>query len=223
MLKRINLTGNPNLGVYIAVTDEIAIVPFNLPEIMENDIKEALDVDIIRTTIAGSNLSGALTVGNSNGLVLSPFTTDKEIELLKSNGLNIAVLNDKYTAIGNIIAVNDNGGIASPLISEKSVNIIEETLDIDIKKSNIAGFSIIGSLAVVTNKGALLHRETSTQELELVEKVFKVDADIGTVGKGIALVGACSIANSQGAIVPEESTGPEMVRVEEALGFLDDV
>ena len=29
MLKRINLTGNPNLGVYISVNDEVAIVPFN--------------------------------------------------------------------------------------------------------------------------------------------------------------------------------------------------
>ena len=27
MLKRINLTGNPNLGVYISVNDEVAIVP----------------------------------------------------------------------------------------------------------------------------------------------------------------------------------------------------
>ena len=35
MLKRINLTGNPNLGVYISVNDEVAIVPFNLPTEME--------------------------------------------------------------------------------------------------------------------------------------------------------------------------------------------
>ena len=30
MLKRINLTGNPNLGVYITVTNDVAIVPPNL-------------------------------------------------------------------------------------------------------------------------------------------------------------------------------------------------
>ncbi|MEA4957037.1 hypothetical protein SDC9_07582 [bioreactor metagenome] len=221
MLERINLTGNPNLGVYISVTDQIAIVPFNFPEIMENHIKESLEVDVIRTTISGSNLCGALSCGNSNGIILSPYALDSEIELLEEIGLNIAKISDKYTAVGNIIAANDNGAIISPLISEKSANIIEETLDVRVERSEIAGFNIIGSLITVTNKGALIHRESSKSELKFVENVFKVESNIGTVGQGINLVGACSIANSFGAIVPENSTGPEMARVEEALGFLE--
>ena len=221
MLRRINLTGNPNLGVYISVTDQIAIVPFNLPDDMEDSIKEALEVDVIRTTISGSNLCGALTCGNSKGLIVSSYTLDKEIDLLEEAEINVVVIPDKYTALGNIIAVNDYGAIVSPLISEKSINIIEENLDVRVERLEIAGFNIIGSLATVTNKGALIHREASKSELKFVENVFKVDADIGTVGGGINLVGACSIANSYGAIVPENSTGPEMVRIEEALGFLD--
>ena len=43
MLKRINLTGNPNLGVYISVNDEVAIVPFNLPTEMEPVMKEVFN------------------------------------------------------------------------------------------------------------------------------------------------------------------------------------
>lgn len=220
MLRRINLTGNPNLGVYISVTDQIAIVPFNLPEAMEDSIKEALEIDVIRTTISGSNLCGALAFGNSKGLIVSPYTLDKEIELLEEAGINVAVIPDKYTAVGNIIAANDHGAIVSPLISERSIDIIEEHLDVRVERLEIAGFNIIGSLVTVTNKGALVHREASESELKFVENVFKVEADIGTVGQGINLVGACSIANSYGAIVPENSTGPEMARIEEALGFL---
>ena len=221
MLRRINLTGNPNLGVYISVTDQIAIVPFNFPDVMENSIKEALEIDVLRTTISGSNLCGALTCGNSKGLIASPYILDKEVELLEDFGINVAIIPDKYTAVGNIIAANDHGAIVSPLLSEKSINIIEEHLDIRVERSEIAGFSIIGSLAVVTNKGVLIHREASESELKFAKNVFKVEVDIGTVGGGINLVGACSIANSYGAIVPENSTGPEMARVEEALGFLD--
>ncbi|MDR1721923.1 MAG: translation initiation factor IF-6 [Methanobrevibacter sp.] len=222
MLKRINLTGNPNLGVYISVTNEVAIVPINLPEPMEEILKEYLEVDIIRTSIAGSNLGGALTVGNSNGLIVSPFTLSKEIDILEDYGLNIGVLEDKYTAIGNIAVANDHGAILSPLLSNESVEVIEDVLDVYTERKAIAGFNIIGSLANVTNKGALLHPHTSTAEIKFVEKVLKVSADIGTVGKGTVLIGACSIANSFGAIVPENTTGPEMQRVEEALGFLDD-
>lgn len=222
MLRRINLTGNPNLGVYISVTDQLAIVPFNFPDMMEDSIKEALEVDVVRTTISGSNLCGALSCGNSKGIIVSPYTLDKEIDLLEDIGLNVAKIPDKYTAVGNIIAANDHGAIVSPLLSEKSIDIIEENLDIRVERSEIAGFNIIGSLLTVTNKGALVHRETSQSEIKFIENVFKVEADIGTVGQGINLVGACSIANSYGAIVPENTTGPEMARIEEALGFLED-
>ena len=222
MLKRINLTGNPNLGVYISVTDEIAIVPLNLPVIMENSIKEALEVEVIRSSISGSNLAGALSVGNSKGFIVSPYTFDREIENLKSNGIVVAKIPDKFTAIGNIIALNDNGAIATPFLSDASVKIIEELLELKVQRSSIANLNIIGSLATVTNKGALLHPNTTNEEIELVEEVFKVHADIGTVGRGIPLVGACSIANSSGAIVAEDTTGPEMVRIEETLGFLEE-
>ncbi|MGL4669092.1 MAG: translation initiation factor IF-6 [Methanobacteriaceae archaeon] len=221
MLKRINLTGNPNLGVYITVTDNIAIIPLNLPEVMENALKEALEVETIRTTIAGSNLNGALAVGNSNGLIVSPHALDKEVATIESFGINVSRLNDKYTAVGNIIAANDNGAIASNLLSIESKKIVEKTLDIKVESASIGGFNIIGSLICATNKGALLHPQTTTKELELAEKVFKVEGNIGTVNHGIGLVGACSVANSKGVVVGEDTTGIEMARIEESLGFLE--
>ena len=221
MLKRINLTGNPNLGVYVSVNDDIAIAPFNLPYIMESNLEEALNVKVIRTSIAGSNLVGALTAGNSNGFIVSPYASNREIKVLEDEGLNVAKMPGKYTAVGNIMAVNDYGAIVSPDIELEAIDILEDTLDVPVKLSPIAGFNIIGSLAVVTNKGALLHRDTIPTEMKFIEDIFNVQGDIGTVGKGISLVGACSIANSYGVIVSEGTTGPEMARIEEALGFLD--
>lgn len=222
MLKRINLTGNPNLGVYIAVNDDVAIVPHNILESRLEDLKEALDVNIVISSIAGSNLAGALMVGNSNGFVVSPQIFDKELNALKEAGIeNIALLPDKYTAVGNILAANDNGAIVSPKVSDNAINVIEETLDVDVEKSTIAGYDIIGSLMAVTNKGFLIHKDSNPDEITFVENVFGVEGNIGTVNRGIPLVGACSISNSKGVIVGEDTTGPEMARVEESLGFLD--
>lgn len=222
MLKRINITGNPNLGVYIAVNDDVAIVPHNILESRLEDLKEALDVNIVISSIAGSNLAGALMVGNSNGFVVSPQIFDKELNALKEAGIeNIALLPDKYTAVGNILAANDNGAIVSPKVSDNAINVIEETLDVDVEKSTIAGYDIIGSLVAVTNKGFLIHKDSNPDEITFVENVFGVEGNIGTVNRGIPLVGACSISNSKGVIVGEDTTGPEMARVEESLGFLD--
>ena len=221
MLKRINLTGNPNLGVYISVNDEVAIVPFNLPTEMEPVMKEVLEVDLIRTSIAGCNLNGVLATGNSNGFVVSPHTTDREIELLEDAGLNVARLPGKYTAVGNILAVNDYGAMAGPNIKEETIKVIEDTLKVPVEIYQFADSKIVGSASIVTNKGALLHRDTLSDELGHVEEFFKVEGNIGTVCKGMPLVGACGIANSNGVMVGEHTTGPEMARFEEALGFLD--
>ena len=221
MLKRMNLTGSPNLGVYICVNDEVAIVPFNLSTEVEDIIKETLEVDTIKTSIAGCNLNGALAVGNSNGFVVSPYINEKELQTLEDAGLNVSLMPGKYTAVGNIIAANDHGAIVGPKVGEKAVKVIEDTLKVPVEISSIADSNIIGSSSLVTNKGFLVHRDATYEELDFVEEVFKVEGNIGTVCKGMPLVGACGIANSQGAIVGESTTGPEMARLEESLGFLD--
>ena len=206
MLKRMNLTGSPNLGVYISVNDEVAIVPFNLSTEVEDIIKETLEVDTIKTSIAGCNLNGALAVGNSNGFVVSPYINEKELQTLEDAGLNVSLMPGKYTAVGNIIAANDHGAIVGPKVGEKAVKVIEDTLKVPVEISSIADSNIIGSSSLVTNKGFLVHRDASYEELDFVEEVFKVEGNIGTVCKGMPLVGACGIANSQGAIVGESTT-----------------
>lgn len=221
MLKRIDLTGNPNLGVYISVNDDVAIVPLNLPDEKQDIIRETLNVEVIKTSIAGSNLIGALSVGNSNGFLVSPYIEDRELEILESEGLNIIKLKDKFTAVGNIIAMNDTAAMVNPNLSKDSMKTIEDELDVEVVPTAISNLDIIGSLMTVTNKGFLLYRDSTPAEINFAEETFKVQGDIGTVGRGITLVGACSIANKSGVIVGENTTGPEMARLEESLGFLD--
>ncbi len=222
MLKRVDIVGNPNLGVFIQATDDLAIVPYNLLDEKADIIKETLDVDVVKSSISGSSLIGSLSVANSNGIVVSPHVLDREVKQLEDLGLNVASIPGKYTAVGNIAAANDNGAIVSPFLSDDAIQIIEETLDVNAESTSMVGSDIIGSLMAVTNKGFLISKNAVGSEVKFAQEVFGVEGDIGTVGKGIPLVGACIIANSNGAIVAKDSTGPEMARVEEALGFLDD-
>ena len=222
MLKRVDIVGNPNLGVFTLATDDLAIVPYNLLDEKAEIIKETLEVDVVKSSISGSSLIGSLAVANSNGMVVSPQVLDREIKQFEDLGINVAAVPGQYTALGNIIAANDKGAIVSPFLSEEAINIIENTLDVNVEATSMVGSDIIGSLIQVTNRGFLISSKAVQSEVRLAQEVFGVEGDIGTVGRGIALVGACSIANSNGAIVAKDSTGPEMARVEEALGFLDD-
>lgn len=221
MIRKANLYGNSNLGVAISTTDNAAIVPSNLSESMENLIENTLEVSVIKTPINGSNLAGALAVGNSNGILVSPFALESEIKAIKDMDIEVERIRDRFTAVGNIILANDNGAIVNPMISDESMEVIENVLDVEVQRKSIAGFKITGSVAVATNRGVLAHPSTDADELKFIEDVMKVPADIGTVNKGIRLVGACTIANSKGVIVGSDTTGPELARIEEALGFLE--
>ena len=222
MLKRVDIVGNPNVGVFTLATDDLAIVPYNLLDEKADIIKETLDVDVVKSSISGSSLIGSLAVVNSNGMVVSPHVLDREVKQFEELGINVATVPGKYTALGNIIAANDKGAIVSPFLSDEAIHIIEETLDVNVEATSMVGSDIIGSLIQVTNKGFLISSKAVKSEISFAQEVFGVEGDIGTVGRGISLVGACIISNSNGAIVAKDSTGPEMARVEEALGFLDD-
>ena len=95
--------GSPNLGVSISATEKIAITPPNILDGMVDLITECLDVSVIKTPISGSNLTGALTCGNSNGIIVSKYTFDNEIEIIREEGIEVERLPDKLTAVGNIL------------------------------------------------------------------------------------------------------------------------
>ena len=213
--------GSPNLGVSISATENIAITPPNILDGMVDLITECLEVSVIKTPISGSNLTGALTCGNSNGIVVSKYTFDNELDVIREEGIEVERLPDKLTAVGNILLANDFGALVHPFISDNAIEVISHVLDVEVERGSIAKFKITGSVATATNKGVLVHPAASEEELESIEKLFNTHADVGTVNNGTQLVGACAVANSKGVIVGLNTTGPELARIEETFGFLE--
>ena len=81
MLRRINIVDNPNIGVFILATDDLAIVPYNLLDEKVKLIEETLEVEAVKSSISGCNLIGSLAVANSNGIVVSPHVLDREVKV----------------------------------------------------------------------------------------------------------------------------------------------
>ena len=153
-----NIFGNASIGVYSLATDTIAIIPLQVSETKARKLEEWLKVKVIRTTIGASVLVGALARANSNGLVLPHYMREKEIQAIKSNpDLNIAIMETKKTAYGNLILANDYGAVVDPRLKKKDIKQIEDTLGVETVPSEIAGLPYPGSLATATNKGVLTH------------------------------------------------------------------
>lgn len=208
-IDRTDYRGNINIGLYAVVTEDYGLFP---PEFKKRDL---FGVEEIEVSIANTNLIGLFCAGNSHGLVLPSMA--KDIELDKMPETNYVTIDSELTAFGNLILCNDHGAVISKHLKDKRQQI-EEALAVETVVGSLNGLNIVGSSGLATNHGALLHRNSSDQEIEAVESALQVEADIGTVNFGSPYVGTGILANSKGVLVGNETKGPEMGRIYSTIG-----
>lgn len=212
--------GNPFIGMFVRSTDKAVLVPINTPEKLLVKCRSALKAEPFQVAIAGSDLVGLFTAANSNGVLLTGMAYRDEANLLKKElGVNTAILRGRHTAVGNCVLANDRAALVSPGMSAADVKKIADTLGVEVLKKDIGGFNTVGSIAVVTNKGLLLHTNVEEEELEELCGFFRVKGSIGTANMGMPFIGICMSANSHGYVTGESTSGFEMSRIDEALGF----
>ncbi|MBX8631767.1 MAG: translation initiation factor IF-6 [Thermoplasmata archaeon] len=218
MIAFADLGGSNFLGIYGAASERMVVLPPNTKESTAEKARRLLKVDVFLTTVAGTNLIGALMAMNSVGAVVSGFISENEAGVLQRQ-CKILVLKDKFNAAGNNIIANDHGAIINPDMSNKTVRLIEDVLGVEASKGTVAGLKTVGSACVANNKGALCHPEITEAELKHLEEVLKVKVKIGTANYGMPLVGACILANTHGALTGSNTTPIEMGRIEDALNL----
>ncbi len=213
-----NLFGSASIGVYSLATEEILIFPPQFPESKAQKVGEWLKARVVGTTIGKSVLIGALASANSSGIVLSPFTQEREIEAIKlASDINVTVMKSKKTAYGNLILANDYGAIVDPRLGKRDMTQIEDTLGVEVAAGEIAGLPYVGSLATATNKGVLAHPLLKEEEQKVLRDVLKVHVDVGTINCGIPYVATGLIGNKYGAVAGSLTTGPELFIIGQAL------
>lgn len=218
---QLDLNGSPYVGVFGRASDQHAFLPYGVPEAAVAEVKRALNVEVHTLAVGGSSIIGSVLAINSKGAIVADFTDDEEVATLERLGLKVARVAGKFNAAGNNVLVNDNGAFLNPDFSKSAEKLVAETLDVPVERGTLAGLKTVGSAACVTNKGLLAHPKTSDEELDALEKLFKVEADIGTINHGAPFIGAGLLANSQGAVVGTLTTGPELNRIENALYLID--
>jgi len=220
VLRLIAYNRNPNIGVFAVANDSLAVLPVTCPGSFVSSVKEALGVEVVRTNICGTSLVGVMAAMNNNGVLLSKHAEEREVRALKGAGLEVGIIEDKYTALGNLVLLNDRAAIISGLFGKRVVKTMKDVLDCEVVPRNLRGFKTVGSLGVATNKGALIHPLVEDAELEWVEDVLGVEVDLGTVNRGVGFIKTGLIVNKNGALIGDATTGPEIVRIEDSLGYL---
>jgi translation initiation factor 6 len=218
-----SIAGSASIGVYSFTTEKFVVIPKAVPHKKAERIAEWLKVKLVHTSIAGSMLAGAFISGNSNGILLPVSICEEELAVIKASfDGNVTIMETRKTAYGNLVLANDFGAVVNPRFKEPTIKQISDTLGVEAVRAEIAGLPYVGSLAVATNKGVLAHPLLKDSERKVIESVFKVPVDVGTVNCGIPYVGTGLIANSHAGVAGSLTTGPEMFIIGNALDVVQD-
>jgi len=216
LIRRLEIAGNPYVGVFCAANDELLIVAPDVPKSGVRHIVGALETKPIVTRIGHSTVVGSLVAMNSKGILASPFIEEEEIEAI---GDAVYPLPHRLSAVGNNVLCNDRGAVVHPGYDDEAVSFIQEVLGVPVARGTVAGIRTVGAVAVATNKGALCHPHARPGEMDLLKSALRVPVQITTANYGAAQVGACIVANSHGAVVGSRTTPIELGRIEEGLGL----
>jgi translation initiation factor 6 len=219
-LEKVRIFGNPNIGIYVFVNNKFALVPKGIDSKAKRKISDTLSVEVFEVTIAKSTLIGVFVAGNDRAVLIPRITEEAEIKYLRDLGLPVFVIDTAYTALGNVVLSNNKAALLHPEIPDIDAERIAKALGVERwKKATIAGVPTVGSAAVITDKGGVVHPDTSESELNELRKFFDVFVDTGTVNFGIAFIKTGLLANNVGALVGERTTGPEIMRIMRALNL----
>ncbi len=207
---------SPYVGVFSTVTEKLALVPRDLPEPKLVQYRDILEVELIPCSIAGSSLLGVLSAGAQDKILVSGLATDAEVTRLNDMGVQVLVIPGTH-ALGNLLALNDLGGVCSPLFTEQEINRIKSFLGIELVNMTIGGTELVGASCRATNNGFIVNPHITAQEFAVLEKIFQVHGMKTTANYGDRFVSNAVVGNSHGAIIGMPTTTHEMIRIDDAL------
>lgn len=202
----------PNIGIFVKANDTLIVVPYGFAETKTKKLAEYLRVSEVYASVAGTRLLGPMTVMNNNGILLPSLASDEEVQLLRqASKLNVERADSRFTAVGNLIAANDNGAIVSPLLDGQVGQQIQDVLGVPVHSMTVGGFVQAGSMIIATNGGAGVHPKATEEEINTVSEVLQVPAEPVTVNGGVPFLSSGVIANTNAVVVGSMTSGPELI------------
>ena len=208
----------PNIGIFTSVNDKFVFIPNGFAKTKAENLARYLQTEYLMTPVANTRLLGILMVLNNHGILLPKTSSPEEIaNLRKCTDLNVKILDTKYNALGNLICVNDKGGVISPIIEKEFIKEIEDVLDIEVIQKKVAGFHQVGAVMEANNLGGIIHPEADEEDIKNFSNVLGVNIEPATINGGIPFVSSGMLANSNSVVVGNLTNGPEIMMLTRAF------
>ena len=218
MERTVSFAGDPNIGVFIRVFDDVAVIPPETPEELRAQISTALSVDLLETTIQGSPIIGSLLAGNSRAFIVSGLVTEEECDKL-AKYRDVVTLKHTMNAAGNVVLANDSFAAVHPDMPSDMVKEIGAALEVPVIKITFGGIKTVGMAAVATNKGIIVHPRSTRAEIERLEDAVDIPVGTGSINMGTGIIGTGLLVNMHGYLAGNATSGFEWEELKTYLDF----
>ncbi|CBN78630.1 eukaryotic initiation factor [Ectocarpus siliculosus] len=88
-------------------------------------------------------------------------------------------------------------------------DLVADVLGVEVFRQTIAGNALVGSYAVITNQGGMVHPRTSIEDIEELSSLLQIPLMAGTVNRRSDVLGAGVVANDWTAFCGLDTTSTE--------------
>jgi len=215
MVTRLQYENSNDIGVFGRLTNTYCLSSLSASESFFSVFDSELGdhIPVVHTTIAGIRAVGRLTIGNKNGLLVPSTTTDDELQHLRNSlpdQVKIQRVDEPLSALGNCVVCNDHVALIHPDLEKETEEIIADVLGVETFRESIAKNALVGSFAVISNQGGLVHPKISMEELNELSTLLQIPLTAGTVNRGSDVIGAGLIVNDWSAFTGLDTTSTEI-------------
>ncbi|CAH1992288.1 unnamed protein product [Acanthoscelides obtectus] len=226
MALRAQFENNNEIGCFAKLTNAYCLVGIGGSEdfysTFEGELAETIPV--VHVSLANCRIIGRMCVGNKHGLLVPNTTLDTELQHIRNalpDTVKVQRVEERLSALGNIVSCNDYVAIVHPDLDRESEEIIADTLKVEVFRQTIASKVLVGSYCVLSNQGGLVHPQTSIVDQEELSSLLQVPLVAGTVNRGSEVIGAGLVVNDWCAFAGLDTTSTELTVIESIFRLND--
>jgi translation initiation factor 6 len=130
-------------------------------------------------------------------------------------------IEERLSALGNVIACNDYVALVHPDLDRETEEIIADVLGVEVFRQTVADQVLVGTYCQFTNKGGLVHPKTTTEDQDELASLLQVPLVAGTVNRGADVIGGGMVVNDWVSFVGQDTTATEISVIESVFRLND--
>jgi len=154
---------------------------------------------------------------NRRGLLLPTSATDQELQHIRNtipDEVKIQRVEERLSALGNVICCNDHVALVHPDIERETEEIIADVLGVEVFRQTISENVLVGSYCSLSNQGGIVHPKTNIQDQDELSSLLQVPLVAGSINRGSSVVGAGMVVNDWMAVTGLDTTATELSVIE---------